>query len=176
MTKKPDKTQQDLAKQSVNAASWRRNGFSQPLAGLAVGMLRQQFGQQLTTAQTLRLDWAEIMGAELAAVCQLHSVSRGGGVGDGKALNLTLLVEPSFALELSYQLPQLQQRVNAYFGYPAVATIRLKQQPLVREQPRSPASPVPVPLRPLPSAAAMALPESLNKALQSLQYHLNLPV
>jgi hypothetical protein len=79
-------------------------------------------------------------------------------------------------LELSYQLPQLQQRVNAYFGYPAVATIRLKQQPLVREQPRSPASPVPVPLRPLPSAAAMALPESLNKALQSLQYHLNLPV
>jgi hypothetical protein len=95
-------------------------------------------------------------------------------------LNLTLLVEPAFALDIGYQLPQLQQRINGYFGYPAVAAIRLKQQPLASTsiapiptgQPRRMARPQPPTLPPTlqPLPAADNLPTPLAEALKSLQY------
>ena len=183
----------------------RRANRSQRLDDVALPLLRQRFGRQLTTAQALRMDWPAIVGEEVAACCQLASLSRtstsnpaaaaaktagkgqakgvqSGGVQAG--LNLTLVVEPAFALDIGYQLPQLQQRINGYFGYPAVAAIRLKQQPLASTamapnptgQPRRMArlqpTTLPPTLQPLP-AAADNLPTPLAEALQSLQYHID---
>lgn len=183
----------------------RRANRSQRLDDIALPLLRQRFGRQLTTAQALRMDWPAIVGEEVAACCQLASLSRtstnnpaaaaaktagksqakgvqSGGVQAG--LNLTLVVEPAFALDIGYQLPQLQQRINGYFGYPAVAAIRLKQQPLASTamapnptgQPRQTArrqpSTLPPTLQPLPTAADN-LPTPLAEALQSLQYHID---
>lgn len=182
----------------------RRANRSQRLDDVALPLLRQRFGRQLTTAQALRMDWPAIVGEEVAACCQLASLSRtstnnpaaaaaktaGKGAAKGvhggaqAGLNLTLVVEPAFALDIGYQLPQLQQRINGYFGYPAVAAIRLKQQPLASTamapnptgQPRQTArrqpSTLPPTLQPLP-AAADNLPTPLAEALQSLQYHID---
>ncbi|MCA3249022.1 MAG: DciA family protein [Holosporaceae bacterium] len=186
----------------------RRANRSQRLDDIALPLLRQRFGRQLTTAQALRMDWPAIVGEEVAACCQLASLSRTStsnpaaaaaktaGKSAGKSyakgvqggaqggLNLTLVVEPAFALDIGYQLPQLQQRINGYFGYPAVAAIRLKQQPLASTamapnptgQPRQTArrqpSTLPPTLQPLPTAAAN-LPTPLAEALQSLQYHID---
>ncbi len=183
----------------------RRANRSQRLDDVALPLLRQRFGRQLTTAQALRMDWPAIVGEEVAACCQLASLSRtstsnpaaaaaktagkgqakgvqSGGVQAG--LNLTLVVEPAFALDIGYQLPQLQQRINGYFGYPAVAAIRLKQQPLAstamapnptgqpRRMARRQPSTLPPTLQPLPTAADN-LPSPLAEALQSLQYHID---
>ncbi len=182
----------------------RRANRSQRLDDIALPLLRQRFGRQLTTAQALRMDWPAIVGEEVAACCQLASLSRtstsnpaaaaaktaGKGAAKGvqggaqAGLNLTLVVEPAFALDIGYQLPQLQQRINGYFGYPAVTAIRLKQQPLASTamapnptgQPRQTArrqpSTLPPTLQPLPAAAAN-LPTPLAEALQSLQYHID---
>lgn len=182
----------------------RRANRSQRLDDIALPLLRQRFGRQLTTAQALRMDWPAIVGEEVAACCQLASLSRTStnnpaaaaaktagksqakGVHGGAqaGLNLTLVVEPAFALDIGYQLPQLQQRINGYFGYPAVAAIRLKQQPLASTamapnptgQPRQTArrqpSTLPPTLQPLPTAADN-LPTPLAEALQSLQYHID---
>ena len=190
----------------------RRANRSQRLDDVALPLLRQRFGRQLTTAQALRMDWPAIVGEEVAACCQLASLSRtstsnpaaaaaktagkgavniagksqakgvqGGAQG---GLNLTLVVEPAFALDIGYQLPQLQQRINGYFGYPAVAAIRLKQQPLAsttmapnptgqpRRMARRQPSTLPPTLQPLPTAADN-LPTPLAEALQSLQYHID---
>jgi hypothetical protein len=178
----------------------RRANRSQRLDDVALPLLRQRFGRQLTTAQALRMDWPAIVGEEVAACCQLASLSRTatankpatsaktagnsyakgvqGGMQGG--LNLTLVVEPAFALDIGYQLPQLQQRINGYFGYPAVAAIRLKQQPLASTsiapiptgQPRRMARPQPPTLPPTlqPLPAADNLPTPLAEALKSLQY------
>jgi hypothetical protein len=170
----------------------RRANRSQRLDDVALPLLRQRFGRQLTTAQALRMDWPAIVGEEVAACCQLASLSRtatankpatsaktaGNSYAKGVqgGLNLTLVVEPAFALDIGYQLPQLQQRINGYFGYPAVAAIRLKQQPLASTsiapiptgQPRRMARPQPPTLQPLP--AADNLPTPLAEALKSLQY------
>ncbi|MBM3602259.1 MAG: DUF721 domain-containing protein [Alphaproteobacteria bacterium] len=208
----------------------RRANRNQRLDDVALPLLRQRFGRQLTTAQALRMDWPAIVGAEVASCCQLASLSRSStskpaatgaaaakttGKGAGKSyakvlqgglqggvlegvqggaqagLNLTLVVEPAFALEIGYQLPQLQQRINGYFGYPAVATIRLKQQPLasIAAAPSQTGQPRrltrPQPAAPLPLQQSIQgvhsnagdnlhnLPAPLAEALQSLQYHLH---
>lgn len=60
---------------------------------------------------------------------------------------LHLAVEPAFALELQHQLPQFIDRINAYFGFSAVAQVKMIQQYLPRDH-------KPAKLKGLPDARA----------------------
>ena len=85
---------------------------------------------------------------------------------------LTIHVGGAFALELQHSEPQLIERINDFFGYPAVARLRLIQAP--------PAPPVkrraPRAVRPLAAAELGALaalveavrPPALRAALAEL--------
>lgn len=86
-------------------------------------------------------DWPMVVGQVLAARCQpvkLTGASRGhGGI-------LHLHVAGSAALELQHSEPQLLERINSYFGYPAVARLRLVRAPL--SLPRREPAAIPAPL------------------------------
>jgi hypothetical protein len=96
-------------------------------------------------------DWPRIVGEALAARCQpvkMTASNRGhGGI-------LHVHVAGSAALELQHSEPQLLERINSYFGYPAVARLRLIRAPLALP-------------RHGPATAAVAAPATLDAAAQA---------
>ncbi len=68
--------------------------------------------------------WAEIAGEETAAISRPVEIGYGrGGVG----ATLTLLTNGANAPILEMQKVQLRERVNAVYGYNAIARIRITQ-------------------------------------------------
>jgi hypothetical protein len=70
--------------------------------------------------------WAEIVGLESAAMCRPerirwpHGEERQGG---------TLIVQaaPGRGLDVQHETPQIVERINMYFGYGAIAAIKVVQ-------------------------------------------------
>ncbi len=126
---------------------------------------------------TLLTDWAIIVGADLAAYTAperlkwprgFEGAADDGDAGTGRAgATLMLRVEPARALDIQYKARLLIDRINAYFGYRAVAEIRLIQAPLIRyalPQPR--VTPTPMPATP----AVQTIEDSdLRDALAALE-------
>lgn len=68
--------------------------------------------------------WPEIAGSEIAAQCRPVRISYGKG---GMGATLTLLTTGAAAPMLQMQLPALREKVNACYGYNAIARINLTQ-------------------------------------------------
>lgn len=88
---------------------------------------------------TLITDWARIAGAELAQYTMPDKLKWPRGAeangtyedeGERRGATLILRVDPARALDVEYRARQIMDRINAYFGYRAVETIRLVQAPL----------------------------------------------
>ena len=122
---------------------WRS---SRPLAVKAVGaflpkLTRAAFEKYGFSAATLLTDWAVIVGEELAACSaperlkwprQAEVFAEPDARARGRpGATLVLRVDPARALEIQYGAAQLLERVNRYFGYRAVAELRVIQGPVV---------------------------------------------
>ena len=70
---------------------------------------------------------------------------------------LELTVEGAHATMIQHVLPEIMDRVNRFFGYGAVARVKVRQGPVSKPKPRQP-SPPPM-LKPVP----MELGESLRE-------------
>ncbi len=75
---------------------------------------------------SLFADWADIVGPGLAERC-LPLRWSGRRTSQDEGGSLLLRVAPGFALELQHLEPLLIERINGYFGYRAVARIKLQQ-------------------------------------------------
>jgi hypothetical protein len=128
---------------------------------------------------TLLTDWSTIVGEQVAgyAVPERIKWPRGAGAtDDGEAdarsrggAVLVLRVDPARALDVEYKGQQILERINAYFGYRAVAELRLLQAPIAAV-----ARPVPQPRREIPAPCeapelAGIADERLRGALQRLK-------
>jgi len=113
------------------------------IAGPALG--KRGFGEAQLVAQ-----WESVMGEDLAA--QLSPDRLSFARGERREGTLHLRVAPGFALEAQHREPLLIERINAFFGYRAVARIRLIQGPPARPAPPKPPQP-----RPLVEAEQQAL-------------------
>jgi hypothetical protein len=115
--------------------------------GRSVGTLVPKITQKVFekfgfSTATLLTDWAIIVGRELAIYTAPERLKWPRGFegaadpGDGETgragATLMLRVEPARALDIQYKTRLLIDRINAYFGYRAVAEIRLIQAPLLR--------------------------------------------
>ena len=123
-------------------------GFAErprPLPARAVGsylpgVTRAAFAKYGFSAASLLTDWATIVGADVAAYTEPERLKwpRQPGVYDETDLDargrpgatLLLRVEAGRALDIQYRARQLIERINAYFGYRAVAELRLVQAPM----------------------------------------------
>jgi hypothetical protein len=110
------------------------------LVGRVLGPAARRRG--FTEAAILH-DWVSVIGEGLAARCQPVKVDFARGRSRGGTLHLH--ARGGAVLELQHLAPQLVERINGYFGFPAIRRIHLVQAP----PPPRPAPPLPPPLRPL---------------------------
>lgn len=75
------------------------------------------------------LRWAEIVGEALAPTCRPVRVSYRGGKDGDRGLGATLIVQTTGARapEVEHLVPRIVERVNQFYGYRAVARIRITQ-------------------------------------------------
>ena len=91
--------------------------------------------------------WAAIVGEDLAARCWPEKMNwpKGREAGTRHAEGATLIVkcDPGAGLALSYETDSIAERVNAFYGYRAVAVVKVVQagkarQPQARREPAPP--------------------------------------
>ncbi len=88
-------------------------------------------------------DWTAIVGPELSNQCVPLRLVRGQ---EGQGGTLHVRVTGPLALELQHLEPQVLERVNSFYGFRAVAGLRLHQGPIATvEKPPRKASPAPTP-------------------------------
>ena len=90
------------------------------VAGKALGKKGAGFGKLVT-------DWRQIVGPDLGDVTAPVKLSFPRG--ERADATLTIDIVPARAVELQHAMPQLIERVNAVFGYSAVARVKMVQRP-----------------------------------------------
>ena len=114
MAKSPTRTDPDARRGYARAAG--------EIAGSVSGMAFKKFGF-VQGAVVSR--WKEIVGERYARVSVPESIRfPAGKKSDG---TLSLLVEGSHAPLMQHMTPMIVERVNRFFGYPAVARIAFRQ-------------------------------------------------
>lgn len=116
--------------------------------------------------------WDEIVGARYAAVSAPEAIRFPIGKKSDGTLELT--VEGAHATMIQHVLPEIIERVNRFFGYGAVARVKVRQGPVAKQPAAKPAAPPslkPVPmelgdsLREIGDPELFAVLESLAKSL-----------
>lgn len=100
------------------------------------GLTRKSFEKFGFATAQLITDWADVAGADVARYTVPERIrwprlpmgapddADGGGRGGA---TLILRVDPARALDVEYKRAQLMERINVYFGYRAVADVRIVQ-------------------------------------------------
>lgn len=98
-------------------------GF-EPAAGLLREPIRKAGESRGFAITRLLTHWPEIAGRDLAGLCRPVKVSYGKG---GLGATLSVLATGAAAPLVQMQLPMLKERVNACYGYAAIARIQVTQ-------------------------------------------------
>jgi len=107
----------------TSRAARRYRGF-EPAASLLKDPIRKASETRGFAATRLLTHWPEIAGPDLAPLCRPVKVSH---AQEGLGATLTLLTTGAAAPLVQMQLQRLRERVNACYGYAAIARIRLTQ-------------------------------------------------
>jgi hypothetical protein len=116
----------------------RRGGGLRRLPDLLTHLLEPAARRRGLAEAKLLTEWPTIVGPGLAARCHPIRLTQRT---DAPGAVLVLHVGGAAALELQHSEPQILERINDFFGFDAVARLRLIQAPLPRTSPR-PAPPV----------------------------------
>lgn len=101
----------------------RMRGF-EAAGGLLKDPIRKVGETRGFAVARLLTHWPEVAGSDLAPLCRPVKVSYGQG---GLGATLTLLASGAAAPLVQMQLERLKERVNAIYGFAAIARIRLTQ-------------------------------------------------
>lgn len=104
---------------------------SRALAPLVERLTKPAFAARGIAQASLIAEWAAVVGPKLAAHCLPERVAFPSGERTGATLHLRVESGP-WAVEIAHQEPQIRERINGFFGYGAVARLRLIQGPLPR--------------------------------------------
>lgn len=143
----------------------RRNGPRQ-VAELLPDIGRAAFRRFGFVQSSIVSRWPEIVGERYAGVSQPESIRfPHGSKQDGV---LTLTVRGAHAVIMQHIVPEITERVNRFFGYPAVARVVIKQGDVAKTAPRTaPPSLKPAPMELGQNLKGIADPE-LKAVLESL--------
>ncbi|WP_397583561.1 DUF721 domain-containing protein [Sphingorhabdus sp.] len=132
-----------------------RGGEARAVSALMPDIGRAAFRRFGFVQSSVVSRWDEIVGARYAAVSAPEAIRFPVGKKSDGTLELT--VEGAHATMIQHVLPEIMDRVNRFFGYGAVARVKVRQGPVSKPKPRQP-SPPPM-LKPVP----MELGESLRE-------------
>jgi hypothetical protein len=158
MTQTTQKSARDAAWTPAKSG-WRPNGVRARGVGEFIpALMRPAFEKYGFSSASILTDWAALAGPELAAYTLPERLKwpRGKPGEDDqdkgrRGATLILRVIGARALEVEHRRPQIIERLNASFGYRAVAEIRVVQAPIERREARK--------ARPLPSPSGAPRPE-----------------
>ena len=161
MERDPPKTKRPASKKAGDGTKQPRQferprgGQARAIADLMPEIGRTAFRRFGFVQSSVVTRWPEIVGPRHARVCAPEAIRFPPGQKmDGI---LELVVTPAHAPMIQHVVPEIIDRVNRFFGYKAVARVKLRQgavkPPPAGEKPTAPPS-----LRPIP----MELGESLR--------------
>jgi hypothetical protein len=152
-----------------------RGGQARAIADLMPEIGRTAFRRFGFVQSSVVTRWPEIVGNQHARVCSPESIRfPPGEKNDGI---LQLVVTPAHAPLIQHVIPEIIERVNRFFGYSAVAKVKLRQGAV--KPPAGPARPAAPPsLRPIPLELGDSLRDvgdpELREVLESLARSLDL--
>lgn len=127
---KPRKAAKPREKASSGGAVGReysrpRGGPARPVAELVPQIGRSAFRRFGFVQSSVVTRWPEIVGEQHAKVCMPEAIRfPPGEKSDGI---LQILVLPAHAPLIQHVIPEIMDRVNRFFGYKAVARVKLRQ-------------------------------------------------
>jgi hypothetical protein len=146
-----------------------RGGPARPVAELVPQIGRAAFRRFGFVQSSVVTRWHEIVGERHAQVCMPEAIRFPPGEKTGGILQLVVL--PAHAPLIQHVIPEIIDRVNRFFGYQAVAKVKLRQgqvKPPRAEGPRTAAPSLkPIPLELGDSLRDIGDPE-LRAVLESL--------
>lgn len=105
---------------------------ARPVGDLLAGVMDPVLARKTGMTMGLIAAWSDIAGSRLAGACRPERLSwpPGGRGGEAALASATLVVacDGAAALRLQHQAPELLARVNAFFGYAAVARLKIVQK------------------------------------------------
>lgn len=114
-------------------------------------------------------NWDAIVGTDLAAVSAPERIKWPRGAGEQaqkQGGTLVIRAAPGRALELQYEASRIISAINSFFGYGAVAGIKVVQ---AQDLPHRPGKPPPLPEKPVNDQELAKMDESpLKAALERL--------
>jgi len=128
----------------------------QALGATVSKLTRQAFGQRGLVDGKIVHDWPLIIGDLLAAASLPEKISYTKGQRGRGTLQLRV-ANSGLATEIQHLEPVILERVNAYFGYQAVARLKLVHGPLPEPKPETQSV-----LRPLTERQARSLADELT--------------
>lgn len=146
-----------------------RGGAARSVAELMPEVGRTAFRRFGFIQSSVVTRWPEIVGARHARICSPEAIR----FPPGEKANgiLELVVVPAHAPLLSHVTPEIIERVNRFFGYSAVARVKLRQgvvrPPTEHHRPAAPPSLKPIPMELGDSLRDIGDPE-LRTVLESL--------
>jgi hypothetical protein len=97
---------------------------AKPVAELIGGALDPLVRKRGLARAELISWWPDIVGATYAGRTVPERIR---WPRDGKAATLFVRCDPSLALQLAHETERVRERLNGYFGYPAVGAVRIVQ-------------------------------------------------
>lgn len=102
-----------------------RGGTARPIAELMPEIGRTAFRKFGFVQSSVVTRWPEIVGTRHARACAPESIRF--PIGEKRDGILQLVVKPAFAPIIQHSIPEIISRVNRFFGYAAVARVKLRQ-------------------------------------------------
>ena len=162
-------------RQDENSPAPRRKRGFEHTSGLLAQRIRKASEKRGFAETRLLTHWAEIVGPEIAAIARPVSVSYSKG---GFGATLTVLTTGAQGPMLQMQEPRLREKINAVYGYNAIARLRFTQTAptgFAEGQAQFAPAPKPEPKRPDATCRSQAesladgvADEGLRKALEAL--------
>ncbi len=115
----------------------------------------------------LLTQWPEIIGQQMSAYCALEKITWPRNVSPTTTIRSrhqkeggTLVIKVAFgrALEVQHQTPQIIDRINAYYGYGAIAQVKIIQGSLKIRKPEEKRQ-----LQPLDQQTSNALDDQMGE-------------
>ena len=146
-----------------------RGGFAKPIADLMPQIGRTAFRRFGFVQSSVVTRWPEIVGETHARVCVPEAIRF--PPGEKAEGILQLVVKPAHAPLIQHVIPEIIERVNRFFGYKAVAKVKLRQgevkPPYAEKRASAPPSLKPIPMELGDSLRDIGDPE-LRTVLESL--------